>query len=124
MKIKLYIICILIIGLNCCKKGDIGGDATITAVVFHHAKPINLPTIYVKFDAKDLPKDPTNNYDLKLEGKHENHVHIKELRYGNYFIYGVGFDSTIMQTVTGGIPVTIKWKDRKKETQVNVAVTE
>lgn len=107
-----------------CKKGDTGGNATITAYVYHHDKPINLPTIYVKFDAKDLPKDPTTNYDLKLEGVHENHLHIKNLRYGNYYLYGVGFDSSIMLPVTGGVAVNIKWKDRRKEIDVNVPVTE
>ena len=114
----------LAIGWTSCKKGDTGGNATITTYVAHHDKPINLPTIYVKFDAKDLPNDPTNNYDLKVDGKHENHVHIKNLRYGNYYIYAVGYDSTIMQPVVGGVPVTIKWKDRRKETEVNVPVTE
>ncbi len=107
-----------------CKKGDTGGNATITAYVTHHGKAINIPTVYVKFDAKNLPSDPTNNYDLKIVGTHENHVHIKDIRYGNYYIYAVGFDSTIMLPVTGGIPVTIKWKDRRKEQDVDVPVTE
>jgi hypothetical protein len=107
-----------------CKKGDTGGNANITAYVTHHGKAINLPTVYVKFDAKDLPKDPTTNYDLKLEGVHENHVHIKDLRYGNYYLYAVGYDSSIMLPVTGGIPVTIKWKERRSEKEVTIPVTE
>jgi hypothetical protein len=112
------------IGLTCCKKNNTGGNAMVTAYVYHHDKPINIPTVYVKFGTKDLPNDPTNNYDLKLTASHENHVHIKNLRYGNYYIYAVGFDSTIMQTVTGGFPVTIKWKERRNEKDVNVPVTE
>jgi len=123
-KLVVLIIVISTMLITNCKKGDTGGKATITAYVKHHDKPINLPTIYVKFDAKELPGDPTNNYDLKLEGKHENHLHIKELRYGNYYLYAVGFDSTIMLPVTGGIPVEIKWKDRNKEIVVDVPVTE
>src|SRR5687767_14366410 len=107
-----------------CKKNDTGGKATLTAYVAHHGQPINLPTIYVKFGAKDLPSDPTNNYDLKIEGKHENHVHIKDLRYGNYFIYATGFDSSIMLPVSGGVPVEIKWKERKKSADIQVPVTE
>ncbi len=107
-----------------CKKGDTGGDATVTAFVMHHSKAINFPTVYVKFDAKDLPSDPTTNYDLKLVGVDENHVHIKNLRYGNYYLYAVGFDSSIMLPVNGGIPLTINWKNRRNAVDVTVPVTE
>lgn len=110
--------------LAACKKGDTGGDATITAYVKHHDLPINFPTVYVKFDAKEMPPDPTNNYDMKLVGHHENHVHIEGLRYGNYYLYATGYDSTIMMPVSGGIPVRIKWSDRKKETEITIPVTE
>jgi hypothetical protein len=105
-----------------CKKSDSGGKATVTANVYHEGKPIAMPTVYVKFDATDPPKDPTNNYDLKIEAKHDNHVHIKELRYGNYYLYSVGFDSSIMRTVSGGVPLSIRWKDRNKEVDVNIHV--
>jgi hypothetical protein len=107
-----------------CKKGDTGGDATVTAYVKHHNQPINFPTVYVKFDADELPPNPTSNYDLKVVGHHENHVHIEGLRYGKYFLYATGFDSTIMQPVSGGIPIKIKWSERKKEINVDIPVTE
>lgn len=120
---KLILICSAIFLINC-KKGDINGKAKIAAFVYHHGIPINLPKFYIKFDAKELPSDPINNYDLKIEGKHENHAHIEELRYGDYYIYATGFDSTIMLPVSGGIPVKIAWQDRKNEIEVNIQVVE
>lgn len=108
-----------------CKKGDIGGDATIAAFVKHHSTPIKGATVYVKFDEQELPSDITTNYDLKIDGEaNEDHVHIEGLRYGKYYLYATGFDSTIMQTVTGGIPVKIEWSERKEEIDIDIPVTE
>lgn len=108
-----------------CKKSSTGGDATVVAFPQHHGAPIYGATVYVKFKAEDLPNDPTNNYDLKVEGEPgENHVHIHGLRYGKYFLYAVGYDSTIKQTVVGGTGIKIKWKERKQEIDINVPVSE
>jgi hypothetical protein len=107
-----------------CKKSDTGGHAHIVAYTNHHGVAINFPTVYVKFGTKEKPSDPTNDYDMKLVGVHENHVHIDDLRYGDYYLYAVGFDSSIMLPVKGGVPVKIKWGQRHEETEVNIAVTE
>jgi hypothetical protein len=108
-----------------CKKNGIGGDAEIHAKVAHHTQAINASTVYVKFNATELPENPTTNYDLKVAGEvTDNHVHIEELRPGNYYLYAVGFDSTINQTVRGGTGVVIKWSDRKETIEADIAVTE
>lgn len=107
-----------------CKKNGTGGDADVNVYVEHHHVAINYPTVYVKFNAKDLPSDPTNNYDLKIIGTHENHVKVSGLRPGNYYIYSTGFDNTIMQNVKGGRAIKIKWTERKKDIDVDVPVTE
>ena len=124
-QLTLGIIATSILLATSCKKGDTGGDATIAAFPKHHTQPIKGATVYVKFDANELPSDPTNNYDLKIVGEsNEDHVHIEGLRYGKYYLYAVGYDSTIMQTVVGGIPVKIKWSERKKELDQDIPVTE
>ena len=115
---------ILLSSLVGCKKNGTGGNADLTAYVEHHHVAINYPTVYVKFNSKDLPSDPTNNYDLKIVGTDGNHVKISGLRPGNYFIYSTGFDNSIMAPVKGGIAVKIKWTERKKDIDVNVPVTE
>ena len=122
---KKIILIIAVVALASCKKNSQGGDAEIAAFPQHHGKPIKGCTLYVKFGAKDLPNDPTNNYSLKIVGEeNEDHVHVENLRYGKYYLYAVGFDSSIMQTVSGGIAAKIKWGERKKEIDVNVPVTE
>ncbi|CAN5166910.1 hypothetical protein BH09BAC5_BH09BAC5_13910 [soil metagenome] len=116
---------IAVLALTACKKNNIGGDVTIAAFPKHHSVPIKGATIYIKFDAKDLPSDPTNNYDLKIVGEsNEEHVHIEGLRYGKYYLYAVGFDSTIMAPVMGGTPLKIQWKERKNETDIDIPVVE
>ena len=123
--IKLSTIVIAIITILSCKKSSTGGDATIVAFQAHHGKAVKGATVYVKFKAADLPSDPTNNYDLKIVGEpNEDHVHIEGLRYGTYYLYAVGYDSMITQTVKGGISAKIKWSERKQEIDINIPVTE
>lgn len=111
--------------LTSCKKNDTGGDVVVTASPKHHGTPIYGATIYVKFDAVELPADITTNYDAKFVGQaSETHVKIGGLRYGDYFLYAEGYDSTISAAVTGGVAVKIKWSERKDEREVDVPVTE
>ncbi len=112
-------------GIYSCKKSETGGKAEVHAKILHHSTPVNAATLYVKFDTQELPSDITTNYDLKLEGEAtDNHVHVEDLRYGEYYLYAVGYDSTISQTVKGGIPVKIKWSERKETIEIDVPVTE
>lgn len=111
--------------LTSCKKNDLGGDATVAAIIKHHDEKIYGATLYIKFGTKSKPTSPTSDYDLKLIGDaDENHIHVEGLRYGKYYFYAVGYDSTINQTVIGGVPVEIKYSERKSEIDVNVPVTE
>ncbi len=108
-----------------CKKAGTGGDAVIVADIKHHETPIKGATLYVKYNAEDLPSDPTNNYDLKIVGDaKEDHIHIEGLKWGKYYLYAVGFDSTISKPVIGGIGHKIKWSNRKAEIDLAVPVAE
>jgi hypothetical protein len=126
MKKPAYVIVSFIIAVSLsCKKNNTGGQANVVAFPQHHSKPIYGATAYVKFGAKDLPPDPVNNFDLKVVGQgNEEQIHINGLRYGYYYLYAVGYDSSIKLPVTGGIAVHIKWSDRKKELDIQVPVTE
>jgi|SRR3990172_2348187 len=122
---KNYILFGLLLLAFSCRKGDVGGDATIVASIKHHATPIKGATVFVKFDTDEYPSNPTTDYDLKIVGaSNESHVHIEGLRYGKYYLYAEGFDSTDMVAVEGGLPFKIKWRQRKKEIDIDVPVTE
>ena len=108
-----------------CKKNGTGGDATIAAMPAHHGKMIKGATVFIKFKATELPSSPETNYDLKVVGDaKEDHVHIEGMLPGNYFLYAVGYDSAISLPVKGGVAVTIKNSEKKKEIDVEIPVTE
>ena len=122
LKYGILILCALI--LFSCKKNGTGGEAMITAYVNHKGNPVNLPTIYVKYGAKTQPSSPTTDYDQVIQGVHENHVHIKYLRYGNYYLYATGFDSIANRAVSGGLAVKVKWSKRKLETEAYIEASD
>lgn len=113
-----------------CKKNGLGGEATVVVFLQHHGKTIpnhvGYPdTVFVKFKANDAPGVNPSDYDTYFVGEAgEDHVHCEGLRAGKYFFYGVGMDSTGPYRVTGGQAVKIKWSERKKEMDVNLAVSE
>lgn len=108
-----------------CKKAGLGGSATIVAFPKHHGAPIYGATVYVKFNAKDFPGSSISSYDATFVGEpDEDHVHLKELKKGDYYFYAVGYDSSISEMVYGGQPFTIKRKDRSDEQDIDIAVTE
>jgi len=120
----LAVLAVIASSIIACKKNGIGGETTIAAFPAHHGKSIKGATMYVKFDAKDLPENLAD-FDLKIVGEpKEDHVHIEGLRAGNYYIYAVGYDSIGGYPVFGGTATTIKWSERKKEIDLNVPVTE
>ncbi len=119
------LILLLFTVLLSCKKNNTGGVAVVKAHVGHHSQSVKGATVYVKFNTKEAPVSPENNYDLKIEGEAvEDHVHIQGLRYGDYYLYAVGYDSILNQVVKGGVPLKINWGDRKKEVEIDIPVTE
>jgi hypothetical protein len=127
MKLKknllIHFILVVLIFSTSCKKNDTGGKAEIHALIFHGDTPIRSSTLYVKFNASQPVSDPEQTYDLKLQGEEDdNHVHVENMRPGDYYLYAVGFDSTAMKEVRGGIAASIKWTERKKLKEVKINV--
>jgi len=118
-------IAITLIPVASCKKNDVGGKAEIHAIIFHGATPIiGTTTLYVKFNATSQPSNPLTDFDLKVSGEpDDNHVHIENLRPGNYYCYALAFDSVAMMPVHGGIATTIKWSERKQTKDVELQTT-
>lgn len=103
-----------------CKKNQLGGKSTVKGAVVHHAKIIPNATVYIKFNAKEFPGADVSLYDESVKADHHGSYSFKCYK-GDYYLYGVGYDSAISKPVLGGIPVHI----RNKETvEADVAVTE
>jgi len=95
-----------------CVYGGQGGSSIIAATLIHHTLHIystaqHPDTAFVKFNAKDAPAAGTG-YDLTVLGEvGEDHVHIEGLKPGFYWVQCSGYDTTIAQTVSGGVAVTV-----------------
>lgn len=121
---RISLVMLLCIVLVSCKKNGTGGNAFVLAKSTHHDKLIPYATIYIKYGAKDFPGTSTSNYSNSITTGADGIVRFSDLRYGDYYFYSVGFDSSIMQSVTGGDHLQIKWSDRKKTISFIVPVTE
>jgi hypothetical protein len=127
---NLITLSILILICSACRKGGTGGDATVVVFMKHHGNVIKNhhgypDTVFVKFNSKELPGTTPDKFDTYFVGEAgEDHIHCENLKAGTYFFYGVGIDSSGPYRVTGGMAVKIKWSERKKEIDTDLAVTE
>ena len=112
--------------IGACKKSGTGGDAQINITVKHHEKLIPGASVYIKFGAKEFPGFNINEYDnhyftgssVEEYGK----TKIGNLLKGDYYLYAVGFDSSIFEKVTGGIYVKLSKNNEQKT--LDLPVTE
>lgn len=123
IKTTLLIIVIATVSFSC-KKNGTGGKATIEGTVKHHIVPIPNTVVYIKYGATDFPGANVSQYDAHTIADANAKYKFEGLRQGDYYLYGVGYDNNISQQVTGGLPVTIKYSDRKKTLETDVPVTE
>ena len=125
-KVKLIAFGLIIFTVFACKKNGTGGDNTIAAFPKHHGVTIPNATVYIKYGATELPGVSASDFDdSKIAVKEvsgDAHAHFEGLLKGDYYIYSVGFDSTVNETVSGGVAVKITSKSGEKD--VDVPVTE
>lgn len=107
-----------------CKKSNTGGEVTVAAITKHHDRLIPFSMVYVKYGADEFPGDDLSKYNASQQTDKEGHTHFKNLRYGKYYFYGVGYDSISQATVRGGVALKVKWKERKNKIELPVPVTE
>ncbi len=128
--VSLFFVCVL-----ACKKAGLGGDNTVAVFPQHHGKaipshptwsgdPLNYrDTIYVKYNATELPGTKPGDFDRIFIGEAgEEHVHLKGLQKGKYYLYAVGWDTSISQRVKGGH--SLELKELTSDIDFNVPVTE
>ncbi len=95
--------------ISCSKEGR-GGKAAIQGAVKHHSTPIPGAVVYIKYGAKESPGTNVTYYDANVTADASANFMFPDLKRGDYYLFCVGFDSAIAQTVIGGIPVEIKSK--------------
>lgn len=111
-----------------CTNAGTGGAVTLVAFPQHHGMSIvskaSYPdTVYLKYNTKNSPGTNLSLFDTYFVGEAgEAHVHMEGLKCGDYYIYAVGYDSTIMKRVTGGIPYS--FDKETGEIDLNIPVTE
>lgn len=116
----LSIVLIFLILITSCKEGT-GGKSKINGYAKHHDSLIPYCVVYIKFGATNFPGANTSNYDASVTADANAHFEFTNLRKGDYYLYGLGYDASISEIVKGGIGVKVKYN---KTLTVNVPVTE
>lgn len=119
---NLITIIILSIYVISCKKNDLGGNSMIEGRVVHHNKPITNCSVFLKFNASELPGEDTTLYDAKVRVDKDGYFKFSPYK-GKYYVYARGIDPGIAppNVVVGGQSLKL----RSKETvSVTLYVTE
>jgi hypothetical protein len=91
-----------------CNAGK-GGSFALQIFPEHHGDPIPGSTVFIEFNTQSSPAS-ISDFDLKLHGESiSDYILIENMRCGDYYIYCVGtdWDSTVSETVKGGIPYSV-----------------
>ena len=121
---KIFLSClfvIVIITTNSCYKEGTGGKSSIAGTVYHHDRPIPNCVVYIKYGAVEFPGTDVSKYDASVTADASAHYEFHDLRRGDYYLYGVGFDNAGPFPVSGGIGIKLKYN---KTLNTDVPVTE
>ena len=122
---KKWIVILCIVGLTgiSCNKSGVGGKAAISGAVAHHETAVPGAVVYIKYGAVSFPGFDPELYDdqITVSGANASYT-FGNLYKGDYYVWAVGYDSTIMESVSAGVPAEILKK--KVDIVVNIPVTE
>lgn len=96
-----------------CTYAGTGGNTTVLAYPTRNGIAIVskigwVDSAFIKFNAIESPGLNPTDYDLLVAGQvGEDHIRIEGLKTGKYYFYVTGFDSTIVQRVSGGTALFI-----------------
>lgn len=124
--ISLFLLLSFALFIFSCKKkssAGLGGNANLKVTAIHHAAVIDSCKVYIKFNSSEAVS--LGEYELsewvKKDSLGNSYVLFKGLKKGEYYIYGEGYDPSILNTVKGGIPYTI---EEETDMSINLPVTE
>jgi hypothetical protein len=98
-----------------------GGNATLLVTPQHHGKNIDSCMIYIKYNTQDLPATSYDDSAWCVKQGDKPVATFNNLKKGNYYLFGRGWDPNIAQRVQGGGPYKIVNETSQSYT---VAVTE
>lgn len=105
---------IILLAFASCKKDTCskenpgtGGNCTVSGQTKHHSDIIPHTRVFIKYGAKEFPGQDTTKYDASVTADANASYSISDLMPGDYYLYGVGYDSAIFLPVTGGIGISI-----------------
>lgn len=110
-----------LVTFNSCYKEGIGGKSSINGFVSHHSHHVPNAIVYIKYGAVEFPGTDISKYDASVTADGSAHYEIKDLRKGEYYLYAVGYDNSIMETVSGGTGIKLKYN---KATSSDIPVVE
>ena len=86
---------------------SINGKITLTLEVKHHYRPIPEFTVFLKKDALQFPGEDVSVYDFSGPTNQIGFIQFENLSFGNYYLYGNGYDYEIADSVIGYTPILI-----------------
>ena len=94
----------------------------ISGKVKHHNEAIGYASVYIKFNTSIFPGKDTSVYDEMVRADSLADYHFNQVTPGSHFIYAMGFDEGIHDSVFGGVPIVVL--DTKQEATFEIPVTE
>lgn len=110
-----------VFAFSSCYKEGIGGKSGVNGNVSHHGHLVANAIVYIKYDAVEFPGADVSKYNASVTADANGHYEFKDLRKGVYYLYAVGYDNSIMETVTGGTGIKLKYN---KTTSSDIPVLE
>lgn len=117
--VNISIISVLVLS-SCYKEGS-GGKSSVNGYVSHHGHMVANAIVYIKYDAVEFPGADVSKYNASVTADANGHYEFKDLRKGGYYLYGTGYDNSIMETVSGGTGIKLKYN---KASTTDIPVTE
>ncbi len=117
----IILLTLVIIASTSCHKEGSGGKSNVSGNVKHHTKLIPNTVVYIKYGATEFPGTDLSLYDDKTTADVNAHYEFKNLRMGNYYLYGIGNDPAYAYPVSGGIGVKLSYN---KTSTIDIPVTE
>ncbi|MCX6296169.1 MAG: carboxypeptidase-like regulatory domain-containing protein [Bacteroidetes bacterium] len=117
----LYFVTLIAMTITSCKKEGTGGKSSVSGSVKHHSRLIPNAIVYIKYGATEFPGTDISKYDDHVTSDADAHYEFKDLRKGDYYLYGAGYDTYGLFNVTGGVGIKLKYN---KSITIDVPVTE